>query len=169
MPPNGHALLSASSSSRWLNCPPSARLCENYDDKGSDFAAEGTDAHTLCEYHLRRALGEDVNDPVENLTWYNSEMEDCATGYASFVMERVEARKAENSSPVVLVEQYVAGNLSREELEENAVYIINSLNKSKTVEEMLEIARMYSSEIEYSDENVYFILDKLLDFNDGLC
>ena len=105
MPPNGHALLSASSSSRWLNCPPSARLCENYDEKGSDFAAEGTDAHTLCEYHLRRALGEDVNDPVENLTWYNSEMEDCATGYASFVMERVEARKAENSSPVVLVEQ----------------------------------------------------------------
>ena len=45
-----HALLSASSSHRWLNCPPSARLCESYDDKGSDFAAEGTDAHVLCEY-----------------------------------------------------------------------------------------------------------------------
>lgn len=45
-----HALLSASSSHRWLNCPPSARLCESYDDKGSDFAAEGTDAHALCEY-----------------------------------------------------------------------------------------------------------------------
>ncbi len=31
-----HALLSASSSHRWLNCPPSARLCEGYDDKGSN-------------------------------------------------------------------------------------------------------------------------------------
>lgn len=30
----GHALLSASSSHRWLNCPPSARLSENYEDRG---------------------------------------------------------------------------------------------------------------------------------------
>lgn len=29
---NKHAVLSASSSERWLNCPPSARLCENYED-----------------------------------------------------------------------------------------------------------------------------------------
>ena len=57
MPPKGHAILSASSSDRWLHCPPSARLCESYDDKGSDYAAEGTDAHALCEYKLRRALG----------------------------------------------------------------------------------------------------------------
>ena len=34
----GHALLSASSSHRWLNCPPSARLCENYEDRGSEYA-----------------------------------------------------------------------------------------------------------------------------------
>ena len=32
-----HAILSASSSDRWLHCPPSARLCENYEDKGSDY------------------------------------------------------------------------------------------------------------------------------------
>ena len=50
---NKHAVLSASSSERWLNCPPSARLCENYEDKGSDYAAEGTDAHTLCEFRLK--------------------------------------------------------------------------------------------------------------------
>ena len=55
--PEQHALLSASSSHRWLNCPPSARLCETYEDKGSDYAAEGTDAHSLCEYKLRKALG----------------------------------------------------------------------------------------------------------------
>ena len=35
-----HALLSASSSHRWLNCPPSARLCEKYEDTGSEYAQE---------------------------------------------------------------------------------------------------------------------------------
>ena len=80
MPPKGHAILSASSSDRWLHCPPSARLCETYEGKGSDYAAEGTDAHELCEYKLKRDLGMDASDPTENLTWYNEEMEDCANG-----------------------------------------------------------------------------------------
>ena len=78
-----HATLSASSSHRWLNCPPSARLCENYEDKGSDYAAEGTDAHALCEFRLKQALGVPAENPIENLSWYNEEMEDCAAGYAA--------------------------------------------------------------------------------------
>ena len=41
MAAKAHAILSASSSDRWLHCPPSARLCETYEDKGSDYAAEG--------------------------------------------------------------------------------------------------------------------------------
>ena len=107
MPPKGHALLSASSSHRWLNCPPSARLCENYDDKGSDFAAEGTDAHALCEFRLQEALGIEAVNPIENLTWYNEDMENCATSYASFVIEIVERLKASNADPVVLIEQHL--------------------------------------------------------------
>lgn len=100
-----HALLSASSSHRWLNCPPSARLCEGYDDKGSDFAAEGTDAHALCEYKLRKALGMEAEDPTENLTWYNTEMEDCASGYVAFALELIEEAKKTCADPVVLIEQ----------------------------------------------------------------
>ena len=107
MPPKGHALLSASSSERWLRCPPSARLCESYEDKGSDFAAEGTDAHTLCEYKLRRALGVDAADPTENLVWFTEEMDDCAAGYAAYVLEQVELAKQTCTDPVVLVEQRV--------------------------------------------------------------
>ena len=100
-----HALLSASSSHRWFHCPPSARLCEGYDDKGSNFAAEGTDAHALCEYKLRAALGMEAKDPTENLSWYDAEMEESANGYAAFVMELVEEAKKNCSDPVVLIEQ----------------------------------------------------------------
>ena len=102
-----HAILSASSANRWLHCPPSARLCESYDDKGSDYAAEGTDAHALCEYKLRQALGMEATDPTENLSWYNSEMEECATGYAAYVLEQVEAAKQTCADPIVLIEQRV--------------------------------------------------------------
>ena len=107
MPPKGHAVLSASSSERWLHCPPSARLCESYEDKGSDYAAEGTDAHELCEYKLRKALGMEAQDPTENLTWFNEEMSDCANGYAAYVLEQVEAVKQTCADPVVLIEQRV--------------------------------------------------------------
>lgn len=100
-----HALLSASSSHRWLHCPPSARLSEGYEDKGSDFAAEGTDAHSLCEHKLKAALGMETKNPTENLTWYNAEMEDCANGYAAYVMELLAAARETTSDPVVLVEQ----------------------------------------------------------------
>ena len=100
-----HSLLSASSSHRWLHCPPSARLCEGYDDTGSNFAAEGTDAHALCEYKLRAALGMEAKDPTENLSWYDAEMEESANGYAAFVMELVEEAKKNCSDPVVLIEQ----------------------------------------------------------------
>ena len=107
MPPKAHAILSASSSHRWLNCPPSARLCETYEDKGSDYAAEGTDAHSLCEYKLRKALGMCAVDPSEHLTWYSEEMEDCANGYAAYILELVEAAKETCAAPVVLIEQRV--------------------------------------------------------------
>jgi len=100
-----HALLSASSSHRWLNCPPSARLCESYEDTGSDYAAEGTDAHALCEYKLKTALGIRAKDPTANLTYYNEEMEDCANGYAAFILEIVETAKQICADPVVLIEQ----------------------------------------------------------------
>lgn len=100
-----HSLLSASASHRWLNCPPSARLCEKYEDKPSEYAQEGTDCHELCAYKVEKALGRRERDPTENLTYYNFEMEDCAEGYCSFVMEQVAEAKKRCADPLVLVEQ----------------------------------------------------------------
>ncbi|MFX3864257.1 DUF2800 domain-containing protein, partial [Streptococcus suis] len=51
-----HAILSASASHRWLNCPPSVRLTEDMPDVNSEFALEGTDAHELCAYLVEKAL-----------------------------------------------------------------------------------------------------------------
>ena len=44
-----HALLSASGAHRWLECPPSARLEESFEDRPSDSAKEGTLAHAIAE------------------------------------------------------------------------------------------------------------------------
>ena len=96
-----HALLSASSSHRWLACPPSARLCENYEDTGSEYAQQGTDAHSLCEYKLKLSLGMETEDPTEGLSFYDEEMEECACGYAEYVLSLVEEAKKTCKDPVV--------------------------------------------------------------------
>ena len=53
-----HALLSASSSKRWLSCTPSARLEEQFQDEpgGSVYAEEGTAAHALAEHKLKKSI-----------------------------------------------------------------------------------------------------------------
>ena len=100
-----HALLSASSSKRWLNCPPSARLCAEIEDTTSEYAKEGTDAHTLCEYKVKTMLGIDMQDPTETLAYYNEEMERCASDYACYIMEGLEEIKSYCKDPLVLIEQ----------------------------------------------------------------
>ena len=100
-----HSFLSASASHRWINCPPSARLCEEYADRPSEYAQEGTDCHELCAYKVEEALGRRVKDPTENLTYYSQEMEDCADGYCVFVMEEVAKAREHCTDPLVLVEQ----------------------------------------------------------------
>lgn len=105
MPPVNHAILSASSAARWMACPPSAKLNAKAEDTGSDFAREGTCAHELCEYKVRKMLGEDVQNPAENLDFYDSEMETCSDEYASYIGERIAAAKQKCSDPIVLVEQ----------------------------------------------------------------
>ena len=55
--PNQHALLSPSSSERWLHCPKSVRLSEQFEDTTSVYASEGTEAHALCEHLVLTALG----------------------------------------------------------------------------------------------------------------
>lgn len=105
MPPAKHAILSASAAHRWLNCPPSARLCADKPDSSSEYAREGSCAHELCEFMVRRLLGEDVQNPVEALDYYDSEMEESAESYAEYISELLSEVKSRCADPVVLVEQ----------------------------------------------------------------
>lgn len=100
-----HALLSASSSHRWIRCPPSARLCETFEDKGSDYAKQGSEAHRLCQFKLEAMLGMKTTDPTAELFFYDAEMENCAENYALYVMEQVAKAKETCADPVVLIEQ----------------------------------------------------------------
>lgn len=100
-----HALLSASASHRWLNCPPSAKLCALEENTSSSYAQQGTDAHELCQYKVERALGRDVKDPTENLEYFDKEMDDCSDSYCAYVMEQLAVAKGLCKDPEILIEQ----------------------------------------------------------------
>lgn len=100
-----HACLSASASHRWLACPPSAKLCASIPDQASEYAQQGTDCHELCAYLVEKALGRDVPDPTESLTYYDAEMQNCAEEYRNYVLEQIEAAKEFCKDPQVMIEQ----------------------------------------------------------------
>ena len=98
-----HAILSASSSHRWLNCLPSARLELEFEDQSGEAAKEGTAAHDLCEHKLKKALHMRSQRPISE---YNSdEMEECTDDYVAFIMEQVELARKSCTDPIVLIEQ----------------------------------------------------------------
>lgn len=103
MPPSKHAVLSASSSHRWLNCNPSARLELEFEDGETEAAAEGTAAHALCEHKLRRALKMRSKKPVS--PYDCDEMDAYTDGYVQFVLEALEEAKQTCPDPQILIEQ----------------------------------------------------------------
>lgn len=103
MPPKSHAILSASSSHRWLNCNPSARLEQEFEDQETEAAAEGTAAHALCEHKLRKALKLRSKKPVSQYDC--DEMDDYTDGYVQFVLEQLAQAKLTCPDPQVLIEQ----------------------------------------------------------------
>ena len=103
MPPNQHALLSASSAHRWMGCTPSARLEQEFADQESEAAAEGSAAHALAEHKLRKALKLRSRKPVSK--YDSDEMDDYTTGYVEFVMEALAEAKLNCPDPQVLIEQ----------------------------------------------------------------
>lgn len=86
-----HALLSASSAHRWLNCTPSAVAAELYPRETSEFAAEGTLAHEVAEAVARGTIPEAVPRGTipEDGPGITHEMLDCAAGYKGYIWEQI--------------------------------------------------------------------------------
>ncbi len=102
-----HALLSASASKMWTECTPSARLNAEAEERASPYAAEGTDAHALCQYLVEKEYGFPTKDPREHLSYYNDEMQECAEVYLSTIKEFMANVLKDSGDAKVLVEQRV--------------------------------------------------------------
>ncbi len=107
-----HALLSASSSKRWLNCPPSVKLEEGFENTTSVFAEEGTLAHELGEITLRLNLGEFTKrkyssqlTKIMNNELFTKDMPDYVDMYVDTCMEKVSEAKATTPDAIAIVEQ----------------------------------------------------------------
>lgn len=115
MSATGHALLSPSSSHRWINCTPSARLEENETDSGSVFAEEGSVAHALCELKLLTLLdggsgiyGEEIRKAKEEVVagekYIDNEMQECSDSYAADVWGKYNEALQKTPDAKLLVE-----------------------------------------------------------------
>lgn len=96
-----HAILAPSKASRWINCPPSARLEDREPDKQTFFTAEGTLAHEISDLKLQRKLGIISSQKLggqmktlkkrefEDVKLYHPEMEDYTDDYVTYCMSLV--------------------------------------------------------------------------------
>lgn len=113
-----HALLSPSSSSRWLNCTPSARLAETAENKPSVYAEEGTLFHEICEYCLAQwnagvwepdPFGEELPELKDDHLMhplFKQEMFKHARKYCDFVMnENYNLEKSDGACKMLLEEK----------------------------------------------------------------
>ena len=108
-----HAKLSPSSAARWLTCTASVALEAGIEDKASEYAAEGTYAHALCEIEAKYAVGQITKRQltaqkkrIYNEEFHDAEVEESALYYANYIKETVAMLKELNGEdPAVMFEQ----------------------------------------------------------------
>lgn len=110
--PDVHAKLSASGAKRWMSCPPSANLETQFPDKTTEYAEEGTFAHSLAELILRYN-----NNEITKKTFstrlnklkadekYSAEMQEYIEGYTEMVWEQFNIAEADCPDALALFEQ----------------------------------------------------------------
>lgn len=110
----GHALLAASSASRWINCTPSAKLEEAEGPRESSvYAEEGTLAHELGELYIRHdelktiddQVFSDRFDEIMNNPLFSEEMLDVVPIYVDYCVEQFHAAQVSDPNAILEIEQ----------------------------------------------------------------
>lgn len=108
-----HALLSPSSSHRWLHCTSAPSLERDMPDGSSVYAEEGTLAHAICEAKLRElrdgVTAEDWYKRQEGTAWtehplYKAEMEETTDYYRDVVAQKWLQAKSISEDAELLIE-----------------------------------------------------------------
>jgi len=106
-----HAVCSASGSKQWLNCPPSVRLGEQFEEDESPFAREGTLAHEMAETKLNLFTGEinkeEFSARMEEYAkheLYTPDMPEEVDKYVDFVIEEFNQSRKNTKDAVLYPE-----------------------------------------------------------------
>ena len=100
-----HARNAPSALHRTLNCPPSLRLGEQFDDEESSYAAEGSAGHALAEHLIKKYLKLRTTRPVSE--YHTDDLLSAVEDYVNFVIGQIEDAKRECKHPIFSVEQRV--------------------------------------------------------------
>lgn len=101
-----HARFSPSSGKRYLSCPPSLRLEEQFEDEQSPYAAEGSAGHAMAEYLINKHLKKRTRRPTSD--YYTEELMEAVEEYATYCIGQIEQARAVCGSPFISVEQKVS-------------------------------------------------------------
>lgn len=109
---SAHADLGPSKAKQWLTCTPSVRLEKQFPNIESEYAAEGSLAHSLGELYVKIALGRGT--PVERITalheieshiLYKPEMKRFMGEYRDYVMEQYSAALKQDPKALIFIER----------------------------------------------------------------
>lgn len=107
--PEQHAVLSASSSNRWLICTAAPRFEEQFPETTSEYAEEGRLAHSICELKVLKKFTASISqkayttrlNKLKKEPLYNSEMDKTSDLYIEHLTERA---MQFNATPYVAAE-----------------------------------------------------------------
>lgn len=97
-----HARFSPSSGKRYLSCPPSLKLEDQFADEQSPYAAEGTAGHEMAEYLIKKHLKKRTKRPVSD--YYTDELMEAVDDYVAYGVSQIEEAKRDCSDPYIGVE-----------------------------------------------------------------
>lgn len=101
-----HARFSPSSGKRYLSCPPSLLLEEQFPDEQSPFAAEGSAGHEMAEYLINKHLKKRTKRPVSD--YYSDELMEAVEDYTAYAVSQIEEAKRNCENPFFGVELKVS-------------------------------------------------------------